>query len=124
MIPPIRPPARFPPAANSGPADAGVVAFGGFKLRARHSGLCAGPGPEMRSSSLPRATSLVATLALAAEAGGRQQGADTPVPVPVPAPDLSGDGDGASVPDLPGGGDASTGRADNATSIPRSVHRR
>ena len=34
------------------------------------------------------------------------QGADTPVPVPVPVPDLSGDGDGASVPDLPGGGDA------------------
>ncbi len=47
-------------------------------------------------------------------AGGRStplpqwpgQGADTPVPVPVPVPDLSGDGDGASVPDLPGGGDA------------------
>jgi hypothetical protein len=34
------------------------------------------------------------------------QGADTPVPVPIPIPDLSGDGDGASVPDLPGGGDA------------------
>jgi hypothetical protein len=37
-----------------------------------------------------------------------KQGADTPVPVPVPVPDLSGDGPGggASVPDLPGGGDA------------------
>ena len=49
MIPPIRPPARFPPAANSGPADSDAgqrgVAFGGFKLRARHNGLWAGPGP-------------------------------------------------------------------------------
>ncbi len=35
-----------------------------------------------------------------------QQGTDTPIPVPVPVPDLSGDGDGARVPDLPGGGDA------------------
>jgi hypothetical protein len=40
------------------------------------------------------------------------QGADTPVPVPVPVPvtvpvpDLPGDGDGTSVTDLPGGGDA------------------
>jgi hypothetical protein len=34
------------------------------------------------------------------------QGTDTPVPVPVPVPDLSGDGDGASVPDFAGGGDA------------------
>ena len=90
MIPPIRPPARFPPAANSGPADSdagqwgvGRVAFGGFKLRARHNGLWAGPGTGMRSSSLTRATCLVATLAPAAEAGGRQ-------PVAAPARPFSG----------------------------------
>ena len=48
MIPPIRPPARFPPAANSGPADSDAgqrdVAFGGFKLRAVTTA-CGPPGP-------------------------------------------------------------------------------
>jgi hypothetical protein len=41
--------------------------------------------------------------------GPRAQGAGTlvPIPAPVPVPDLPRDGDGASVPDLPGGGDSS-----------------
>jgi hypothetical protein len=41
-----------------------------------------------------------------------------PVPVPVPVPDLSGDGDGASVPDLPGGGDAPLSKVEIAGCLP------